>query len=172
MFKLRLVAKERMNHDSLKYTFEFPNKSWTLGIWPGAHIGFHAVVNGKAVKKMYTPVSPINQRGTVEFVVKTYRPNQEFPAGGILTQFLEDSLNVGDLLQMSGPKGRIKYFGNGTIEVNDKLLPKKSQFAMCVAGSGITPAISHATAAILSDDNLDIPLIFFNKTKNDILCES
>ena len=161
-----------MNHDTFKYTFEFPDKSWTLGVWPGGHLGFHAVVNGKAIKKMYTPISPICQRGSVEFVVKTYRPNDEYPNGGSMSQYLLDHVQVGDMVEMSGPKGRIKYLGNGTLELDNKLLPKKSQLALCVAGSGITPALSFATAAVMSGDDMDIPLIFSNKTKNDIICDS
>jgi hypothetical protein len=41
--------------------------------------------NGKEITKPYTPISPLNKKGSVTFVIKIYRKNLEFPAGGVFT---------------------------------------------------------------------------------------
>lgn len=49
------------------------------------HLNLEATVNGKKVTRRYTPVSPINQQGSVTFVIKTYPVSAEFPTGGLFT---------------------------------------------------------------------------------------
>lgn len=41
---------------------------------------------------------------------------------------------------------------------------------MLAGGSGITPIISLATSVVMSGDDMDLTLIFSNKTKRDIFC--
>jgi hypothetical protein len=31
-----------------------------MGLWPAGHVFFLAEINGKAVAKKYTPISPVN----------------------------------------------------------------------------------------------------------------
>ena len=52
----------------------------------------------------------MRQTGTVDFVIKIYRPNEhpEFPDGGKLTPHFE-KLQVGDKLSMAGPIGLLSY---------------------------------------------------------------
>lgn len=60
-------------------TLEFPNSDWIAGLWAGGHYIFHTDIDGKHFARKYTPVSPINQKGTSDFVIKVYRNNDEFP---------------------------------------------------------------------------------------------
>jgi len=47
-------------------------------------------------------------------VIKIYRKGivPRFPDGGIMTQYLE-SIDVGSVMKMEGPKGRLNYLGYG-----------------------------------------------------------
>lgn len=46
--------------------------------------------------------------------LKIYRSNQDFPKGGIMTQYLEN-LKPGDFVSLQGPIGRCVYLHNGKI---------------------------------------------------------
>jgi ferredoxin-NADP reductase len=69
---------------------------------------FHIDVNGETICRKYTPVSPVNEKGTVKFVIKIYRKCEEFPNGGKITPILEQ-LQPGDKVKMEGPKGFLNY---------------------------------------------------------------
>jgi len=160
-----------MTHDTYFISVEFPNKDWIAGLWAGGHYVFHTDIDGKHFSRKYTPVSPINQKGSSDFVIKVYRNNEEFPEGGKFTQWLEKNVNVGDSLMCEGPIGMIRYLGNGKIQLKKEMLKPKSKIFLCAGGSGITPMLSIAQAIVLSNDNVEVTLIFSNKTKDDILCE-
>lgn len=61
---------------------------------------------GDYLARKYTPVSPINQTGTIDFVIKCYPQTEEFPEGGKMGRYLE-SKEVGDKVLMEGPIGRM-----------------------------------------------------------------
>ena len=79
-------------------------------------------LDGKQVKKPYSPISDVRQTGTVDFVIKVYRPNEhpDFPAGGQLTPHFE-KLQVGDKLQMVEEVGEEKPYevDLGEVELRD-----------------------------------------------------
>lgn len=79
---------------------------------------FIATVNGWRCARSYTPVSDVLQTGTADFVIKIYRAgeNPNYPSGGRMTQYLE-SLQVGDRINMSGPGGKLYYFGYGKFSI-------------------------------------------------------
>lgn len=60
----------------------------------------------------YTPVSSDNTIGFVDFVIKVYFANvhPKFPDGGQMSQHLE-SLQLGDTIDVRGPKGALQYKG-------------------------------------------------------------
>jgi len=163
--------KEKISHDTYIYELEFPNPEWKSGLWVGGHFIFHAEIDGKWISRKYTPISPINQKGKATLVIKIYRSNEEFPAGGKFTQHLENNVNVGDKILVEGPVGKVKYFGDGKFQFKKKELKKKSKVGLIAGGSGITPMYSIAQAASLAKEGLDVRMIFSNKTKDDILCK-
>lgn len=83
-FELTLADKRNISHDTIWVSFAFPDKSWCLGLAVGGHLCVHSISeepNLQATRK-YTPVSPMNQTGTVDFVIKVYQPCPEFKNGG------------------------------------------------------------------------------------------
>ncbi len=65
----------------------------------GGHVFFHFVDdNGDFVSRKYTPISQVNERGTVTFLqnlgsfqphrasIKVYKKSDDYPVGGILSQ--------------------------------------------------------------------------------------
>ena len=47
------------------------------------------MVDGWQMTKFYTPISACNRKGSVVFVIKTYKDHPDFPDGGKFTKILE-----------------------------------------------------------------------------------
>jgi ferredoxin-NADP reductase len=94
-------------------------------------------INGKLISKKYTPISKVNDKGKVEFVIKIYRPNEEFPAGGKFTPSFE-KIEPGQRIKMEGPKGLLIYKGFGNFIIKKKPV-KKTKIGLIAGGTGITP---------------------------------
>ena len=88
-----------------------------------------------------------------------------------MSKHLEDKVHVGDSIMVSGPAGKLKYLGNGTFTSGKKTLLPKKKLGLLAGGTGITPAFSLAQAAVMSNDDLEVSLLFSNKTKDDILIQ-
>lgn len=84
-FSLKVIKKEKMSHDTYLIELEFPNPEWISGLWPGGHFVMHSTIDGKLVSKKYTPISPVNKKGSSEFAIKIYRNHPDFPEGGKFT---------------------------------------------------------------------------------------
>lgn len=109
---LPLIKKESISHDTTRFTFALPNgPSGLLGLPVGQHITLkftETLPDGskKNHQRSYTPTTGNDTPGTVTFVIKVYKAgvHPKFPEGGKMSQHL-DSLNVGDTVEMRGPKG-------------------------------------------------------------------
>ncbi len=62
------------------------------------------------VSKRYTPLP--NKNNNLELLVKVYRPTENFPTGGRVSQYL-DGINLGESIQIKYPYGKVHYSGNG-----------------------------------------------------------
>jgi nitrate reductase (NAD(P)H) len=69
---------------------------------------FHFEKDGDVISRKYTPVSHVNLKGRVEFVIKLYLPNDEFPEGGKMSGYL-NTIKPGDKVKMEGPFGLLHY---------------------------------------------------------------
>lgn len=49
----------------------------------------------------------------MDLLVKVYFPDEHFPVGGELSHWLWKNAKVGDELDITGPKGRLVYEGDG-----------------------------------------------------------
>lgn len=86
-FVLPLVTKEKVSHDVmlLEYGFE---KDWYFGLPVGGHLVMESEIGTKTISRQYTPISPLNQKGKLSFLIKEYPATDDFPKGGRLTQWL------------------------------------------------------------------------------------
>ena len=105
----------------------------------------------KPVIRPYTPTSDVDQKGTVEFIIKKY-PN------GPMSTHLHD-MEPGQRLDIKGPIPKYAWSPN-----------KHEHVAMIAGGTGITPMWQVANAIFKNpEDKTKVTLIFGNLTDGDIL---
>ena len=66
----------------------------------------------KQLGRKYSPITPINTKGYVDFVIKCYPKTEEFPEGGKMSNYIR-TLSVGDTILCKGPFGKLNYMGDG-----------------------------------------------------------
>lgn len=88
----------------------------------GQHVSVRANIDGKDVMRSYTPTSLSSDLGYFELMIKSY------PTGTLSKWFGE--LQVGQMVEMRGPKGSFLYTPNMCREIG-----------MIAGGTGITPML-------------------------------
>ncbi|KAH9814834.1 hypothetical protein DFH28DRAFT_1107813 [Melampsora americana] len=146
-----LKSKTRISPNTAIYRFSLPSEKHILGLPIGQHISIRAEINGKNVQRSYTPVSSDDDRGHFDLLIKTYEQ-------GNISKYVAN-LQVGDSIQVRGPKGQMKY--------HSKLC---NQIGMIAGGTGITPMLQIIRACAKDpNDNTQISLIYANVNEEDIL---
>jgi cytochrome-b5 reductase len=146
-----LVEKFNLSHDTIRFVFGLPHENSVLGLPTGQHIAIRHMIDGKQLARSYTPTSSNKDRGRLELTIKVYK-------GGKLTPYLS-KLNIGDMVEIRGPKGEMKYHKNLVKELG-----------MIAGGTGITPMFQ-IIRRICEDprDDTKTTLLYANKTEDDIL---
>lgn len=133
-------------------TFRFRQKDGRdFSYLPGQYVILMTEIGGAIYKRSYSLVSSPLRLGTIEITVKRVD-------GGLVSNWLNDSLMIGDTVNIKGP------FGNFSCEkrLNDKLL-------FIAAGSGVAPAMSMLRWLTDSGSQADIVLMLSFKTQLDII---
>ncbi|KAG0647644.1 cytochrome b reductase [Hyphodiscus hymeniophilus] len=149
---LRLESSNLVNHNTKRLRFEFPNSEAQSGLTLTSSVLTIAWPQGRwfPVLRPYTPISSIDEPGSLELLVKRY-PNGK--ASGYL-----HSLTPGSTLLMVG-LGGYKWIPNSFPHVT-----------LIAGGAGITP-IYQLTRGILRnpDDRTRITLVHGINTDADLL---
>lgn len=148
-----LTHKQRVSHNTRIFRFALPSNTDVLGLPLGRHISLSATIDGKEVRRPYTPISSEHCQGYFDLLIKVY-PEPH----GIMSRHL-DSLKIGDSINVRGPLGKFSYTRNSY-----------RRLLMVCGGTGITP-MWQVLNAICSDvsDTTKIKLVFANVTEDDIL---
>jgi len=144
-----LTAIHHDTHDTSTFRFSLPEHA-TLDMLPGDYLYVHASMNGKAVKRPYTPSSLPGITGHFDLTVKRYE-------AGLISKYLHEQ-KVGDAVLMSGPNQ-----GGHWVEG----MAKKVGFV--AGGTGITPMISIIRWILTQRLDAELFLVFANKTEADII---
>jgi cytochrome-b5 reductase len=144
-----LTAIHHNTHDTKTFRFSLPDHA-TLDMLPGDYLYVHASINGKAVKRPYTPSSLPGVTGHFDLTVKRYET-------GLISKYLHEQ-KVGDKVLMSGPN-QGGHWVDG--------MAKKVGFV--AGGTGITPMISIIRWILAQRLDAELFLVFANKTEADII---
>ncbi|XP_057664968.1 NADH-cytochrome b5 reductase 3-like isoform X2 [Diorhabda carinulata] len=174
-YDVSLCDKKCENHNVRIFRFKFPEENMILGHECSNHCILHSKVGEEYLSRPFTPISLVNTKGYVEFMIKIYFRNvhPKFPAGGKFTQHLE-SLKIGDVVQISGPHGKVAYKGKGKFMIKSKnetsSIMDVKKLGLIAGGVGITPALQ-ILRTIINDpgDKINCSFIYASSEKRDIL---
>jgi ferredoxin-NADP reductase/anaerobic selenocysteine-containing dehydrogenase len=140
-------------HDVFTYRFQ-GDPLCRFAYLPGQFCSLVLNIDGKKVIRSYSISSTPTRPYVLEITVKRV-------PGGLVSNWLADTVKVGDEIVVSGPKGKF-HLSPGTI-------PKK--LLMLAAGSGITPLMS--MSRWLCDVSADVDIVFFNSVRGpaDVIFE-
>lgn len=112
--------------------------------------------------RAYTPVSPPDEPGFCDILVKVY-------TAGLMTVAL-DALPLGHAVDFKGPVGKFEYRGAGLCAINGT--PRRvNAFKMICGGSGITPIYQVASAVLRDEgDKTHCTVLYGNRGEEDVLC--
>ncbi len=144
-----LTAIHRDTHDTKTFSFALPENA-ALDLLPGDHLYVHATIDGKPVKRPYTPSSMPGATGSFDLTVKRYET-------GVISRYLHDR-QVGETVLMSGPNP-----GGHWVDGMAK------NVGFVAGGSGITPMIAIIRWILARSLNVDLFLLYANKTEADII---
>ena len=144
-----LTAVHQDTHDTRTFCFALPDDA-TLDMLPGDHLYVHATINDKAVKRPYTPSSVPGTTGYFDLTVKRYET-------GLVSKYLHDR-EIGDRVFMSGPNSGGQWVDGMATRVG-----------FVAGGTGITPIISIIRWILVKGLDVELSLIFANKTEADII---
>ena len=144
-----LTAIHRDTHDTKTFCFALPDDA-TLDMLPGDHLYVYASIDGKTVKRPYTPSSVPGTTGYFDLTVKRYE-------SGVVSKYIHDR-EVGDTVLMSGPNTGGHWVDG---------MAKKVGFV--AGGTGITPMISIIRWILAKSLGVELFLVFANKTEADII---
>lgn len=144
-----LTAVHQDTHDTKTFCFALPEEA-TLDLLPGDHLYVHAEIEGKTIKRPYTPSSMPGATGYFDLTVKRYEK-------GRVSKYLHER-QPGDKVLMSGPN-----VGGHWVDGMAK------QVGFVAGGTGITPMIAVIRWILATSQPVELFLLYANKTEADII---
>ncbi|KAJ4985421.1 oxidoreductase NAD-binding domain-containing protein [Stagonosporopsis vannaccii] len=150
---LVLEKSEIVNHNTKKLTFKLPEADQESGLPVASAVitKYKGPEMQKPVIRPYTPVSDVDQKGTVDFLIKKY-------PDGPMSEHMHN-LEPGQRLDIKGPIPKYQWSPN-----------KHEHIALIAGGTGITPMWQTARAIFKNpEDKTKVTLVFGNISEEDIL---
>lgn len=151
--KLSVKNITRETEKSVSISFNLPETLKDEFLFKaGQYITLKTQINGNDVRRDYSLcVSP--KSGELKVAVKEV-------SDGTFSAYANNTLKVGDTIEVGEPKGRFIF------EPNDK---KTKNIALFAAGSGITPIMSIIKCALEEEIHSKVILVYGNKSTKDTM---
>lgn len=150
---LKISQIKQETPTSVAVTFEVPQGLKTsFSFSAGQYITLNHTINDQQVRRAYSICSAPSS-GLLTVGIKKV-------ANGTFSVYANDQLTVGDVLQVMPPQGTF------TLQSN---LQQGQHIAAFAAGSGITPVLSIAQAALEQESNSSFLLVYGNQTKQQAM---
>jgi len=150
---LVLEKSENLNHNTKKLTFKLPEADMESGLPVQSAVitKYKGPEMEKPVIRPYTPISDVDQKGTVDFLIKKYDK-------GAMSSHMHN-MSPGQSLDIKGPIPKYQLSEN-----------KHEHIAMIAGGTGITPMWQVARHIFKNpQDKTKVTLVFGNVKEEDIL---
>ena len=147
--KVREVINETA--DAVSIVFEQPEQE--IHYKSGQYLTLSPIIDGKKVRRAYSLCSSPYTDAYPAVTVKRVE-------GGLVSNFLNDQLKAGDVLEVMEP------LGNFIVEPE---AGRKRHLVLLGGGSGITPLISIAKTILHQEPESQVSLIYANRNENSII---
>lgn len=150
---LRVRDIRQETEDAVSVAFEVPNELVEdYQFTQGQYLTFRTDINGEEVRRSYSICTCPTDHDLRVAIKKV--------DGGKFSTFANESLKVGEVLDVMTPLGRFYTELNPT---NAKC------YLAFAAGSGITPVMSHIKTILSTEPNSEFTLVYGNKTTQSII---
>jgi cytochrome-b5 reductase len=150
---LVLENTEVVNHNTKKLRFKLPEEDMESGLPVASAVitKYKGPEMQKPVIRPYTPISDVDQKGSVDFIIKAY-PN------GPMSEHMH-SMEPGQRLDIKGPIPKFQWKPN-----------MHEHIALIAGGTGITPMWQTARHIFRNpEDKTKVTLVYGNVSEEDIL---
>lgn len=120
---------------------------------PGQFLTLRIPIDGKKINRSYSICSAPDELPTISVAVKQIKE-------GTISQYLNQNLKVGEIIEAVEP------MGNFTLKVNPTA---ERPIILFGAGSGITPLMSILKTALIHEPKANISLIYANENEESII---
>lgn len=152
--KLTVTALDKPISDATTITFDVPENLYkTFNYYSGQHLIIKFKVNGEEVRRSYSLNSCPYVDEPLQVTVKRVK-------GGLVSNYVNDTLQVGDTLEVMTPQGRFYA------DIDEKAYKTYFLFS---AGSGITPIISILKSVLQASPYSAVNLFYGNANQDTII---
>ena len=149
---LRVSRTEPVGDQATAITLDVPDRlADTFAYRPGQHVLVRSQHTGRELRRSYSVCLPPGERHGLRLVVKYLGP-------GGFAEYATTALAVGDLLELSPPTGHFTLVEE-----------PGAHHVLIGGGSGVTPLLSIAAAALRADPSCRVSLICANRSARSVL---
>jgi len=153
-YSLEVAFVVREMESTLQIGFKLPENIADDFIFsPGQYLTLKVLINGKLYRRAYSICSPVH-KNTISILVKRL-------SGGKVSNFLNDTIQPGDIISVLAPNGNFKISLNKNTE--------KQNYYLIGAGSGITPLMSMAQSILQESEQNTCHLLYGNRDEDSII---
>lgn len=144
---LTVSDMRRETRDSVSLAFAVPQElAGDFRFKQGQYLTLKTDINGEEVRRSYSICSGVND-GELRVAIKRV-------PGGLFSSFANDSLSVGDALEVMHPMG--SFYS----ELDPQ---RRGHYLLVAAGSGITPILSIARTTLETEPESEVTLLYGNR---------
>lgn len=150
---VRIKEIKKETADCVSLEFEIPEElKETFKYRQGQNLSLRIKINGEEIRRTYSLCSsPLENKWKV--AIKSID-------GGIFSNYVNEKLKKGDLLELMEPAGKFYAELNPT---------NKKNYLAFAAGSGITPVISIIKTTLRTEPNSSFTLVYGNRSRASII---
>jgi ring-1,2-phenylacetyl-CoA epoxidase subunit PaaE len=150
---LRVSKIKKETPDCVSVSFDIPeNLATVFEFREGQNITIKKSIGGEELRRSYSICNAPHEKELKVAIKKV--------DGGLFSQFANDLLKEGDLLDVLPPTGKFNARLAGTAATN---------YLAIAAGSGITPIISIIKHTLQSQENSSVTLLYGNRNRGSII---
>ncbi len=153
-YSLKVIDLQKTTKDATVVSFDVPVELYdTFNYKPGQYLTLKFNLNGEEVRRSYSLCSSPALEEPLKVGVKRVK-------GGLVSNHINDTLKVGDLVEVMPPDGRFYA---------DVKKDNYKTYYLFAAGSGITPILSILRTVLFTEERSFVHMVYGNRDWDAIM---